>query len=170
MNFTKREILLKIRHFDLADEPETIERTLTIYPDMDYKLINSELYKICEASPEKQVLKIRNNDNFLIPISFLLENEDPYYNIDVATISCFAKTNNILLQDAYVDSVCNKVKSLESRVAQAELLLPQLEWRRQSYMEETVSGLLNKVQFLNRRFDELYPKYKARSLAQDLSP
>lgn len=80
------------------------------------------------------------------------------------------KNSNSILQDAYIDSVCNKVKSLESRIAQTELLLPQLEWRRQSYMEDTVSALLNKMQFLNRRFDELYPRYKASSLARDLSP
>lgn len=77
------------------------------------------------------------------------------------------KSANSLLQDAYVDAVCNKVKSLESRIAQAELLLPQLEWRRQAYMEDTVSGLLNKVQFLNRRFDELSPKYK---VTNEVSP
>ncbi|ERL86437.1 uncharacterized protein LOC109540816 [Dendroctonus ponderosae] len=170
MEFSKRTIPLKIRRYDLSDNPETTEKDLIVYPSMDYKAIKAELFKMCEAYPDKQVLKLRNPKNCLIPISFLVENEEPYFIVDVAAISCFGNNSNSLLQDAYVDSVCNRVKFLESRVAQAELLLPQLEWRRQSYMEDTVSGLLNKVQFLNRRFDELYPKYKAGTLVQDLSP
>ncbi|XP_066139137.1 uncharacterized protein [Euwallacea fornicatus] len=187
MDFSTRTINLKIKHFDYSGDLRTIDKTLIIYPNMDYKAINRELFNVCEASPEKQVLKIRNGQNVLIPISFLIENEEPYYVIDVATISCFSELHSInrynsvnqlflgvnttsLLQDAYVDSVCNKVKTLESRIAQTELLMPQLEWRKQSYMEDTVSALLNKVQFLNRRFDELYPKYKAGTLGRDLSP
>lgn len=67
------------------------EKSLLIYPNMDYKTITSELFKICNATPEKQVLKLRNTKNILIPVSFLVENEDPYYNIDVSTISCFGK-------------------------------------------------------------------------------
>ncbi|XP_066253754.1 uncharacterized protein [Euwallacea similis] len=169
MDFSTRTINLKIKHFDYSADPGTIDKTLVIYPNMDYKAINKELFNVCEASPEKQVLKIRNGQNVLIPVSFLVENEEPYYIIDVATISCFSVNTTSLLQDAYVDSVCNKVKTLESRIAQTELLMPQLEWRKQSYMEDTVSALLNKVQFLNRRFDELYPKYKAGTLGRDLS-
>lgn len=67
-----------------------------------------------------------------------------------------------LLQDAYVDAVKQKIRTLESRIAQSELLLPQLEWRRQAYMEDTVSALTNKVAFLNRRFDELLPQFRAK--------
>lgn len=67
------------------------EKSLLIYPNMDYKTVTSELFKICNATPEKHVLKLRNTKNILIPVSFLVENEDPYYNIDVATITCFGK-------------------------------------------------------------------------------
>lgn len=73
-----------------------------------------------------------------------------------------ANTNASLLQDAYVDAIHHKVKTIESRIAQAELLLPQLEWRRQSYMEEVVNGLSSKVSFLNRRFDELLPQFMSK--------
>ncbi|KAL1490994.1 hypothetical protein ABEB36_011657 [Hypothenemus hampei] len=168
MEFSNKMISLKIKHFDLSDDPPIINKTMTIYPSMDYKAINAELFKLCESCPDKTVLKIRNNQNQLIPISFLIENSEPFYVIDVATIICFSKNSNSLLQDAYVDSVCNKVKSLESRIAQAEMLLPQMEWRRQSYMEDTLSALLNKIQFLNRRFDELYPKYQARKSTEQI--
>ncbi|XP_030767706.1 uncharacterized protein LOC115891398 [Sitophilus oryzae] len=161
MESGKISIKLKIKRYDLSDAPETNIKTLDIFPNMDYPSITTSLFKVCEASPEKTVLKIRNEEGFLVPVSFLIEDPEPFYYIDVATISCFGQSSNSLLQDAYVDSVCNKVKSLESRIAQTELLMPQLEWRRQAYMEDTVSGLLNKVQFLNRRFDELYPQYKA---------
>lgn len=56
-----------------------------------------------------------------------------------------------------MDAVRQEVKNLESRISQTEFVLPQLEWRRQAYMEDTVNGLLSKVAFLNRRFDELAP-------------
>lgn len=68
------------------------EKSLLIYPNMDYKTVTSELFKVCNATPAKQVLKLRNTKNILIPVSFLVENEDPYYNIDVAPISCFGKS------------------------------------------------------------------------------
>lgn len=58
---------------------------------MDYKAIKAELFKMCEAYPDKQVLKLRNPNNCLIPISFLVENEEPYFIVDVAAISCFGK-------------------------------------------------------------------------------
>ncbi|KAF7268211.1 hypothetical protein GWI33_018670 [Rhynchophorus ferrugineus] len=155
----KETVSIKIRRFDLSEKPDSIDKSICItVPNTDYSTVTEALFEVCGVSPEKTVLKIRNSDEMLVPVSFLIENPMQIYYIDVANISC--KNTNSLLQDAYVDAVCNKVKSLESRIAQAELLLPQLEWRRQAYMEDTVSGLLNKVQFLNRRFDELYPKYK----------
>lgn len=67
------------------------------------------------------------------------------------------KATASLLQDAYIDSVCQKLRNMESRIVKAELLLPQLEWRRQAHMEETVNNLSSRVSFLNRRVDELLP-------------
>ncbi|XP_050313211.1 uncharacterized protein LOC126748196 [Anthonomus grandis grandis] len=174
MDFTKKEIKLKIRHFDLSEDPEPIDKILTIHSDMDYKLIEAELFKICEATPERHVLKIRNPQNCLIPISFLVEEDDPYFVIDVATISYFAgttdKNTKTPLQDAYIECVGNKIKSLESRISKAELYLPELEYKREAHMEDTVSALLNKMQFLNRRYDELHPNHKKSSLAQEVNP
>ncbi|VEN54897.1 unnamed protein product [Callosobruchus maculatus] len=85
------------------------------------------------------------------------------FYIDVTNISYVDKQSASLLQDAYIDAVKQKIRTLESRIGQSETLLPQLEWRRQAYMEDTVNGLLNKVAFLNRRFDELLPQYMAKA-------
>lgn len=63
-----------------------------------------------------------------------------------------------LLQDAYLDAIRQKIASMESRINQAELLVPQLQWRRQAHMDDTVSMLSYRVSFLNRRIDELVPE------------
>lgn len=81
------------------------------------------------------------------------------YNLNTNINITDRQTAN-LLQDAYVDAVQQKIRTLESRIAQSELLLPQLEWRRQAYMEDTLNGLLYKVGFLNRRFVELLPQFR----------
>lgn len=69
-----------------------------------------------------------------------------------------AKNNTNLLQDAYLDAIRLKIASMESRIAQAELLIPQLQWRRQAHMDDTVNTLSYRVSFLNRRIDELVPE------------
>lgn len=52
---------------------------------------------------------------------------------------------------------------MESRVTQAEKVIPQLQWQRQSHMEQTVNSLSTRVAFLNRRIDELTPpQWKAK--------
>nr|XP_023028881.1 uncharacterized protein LOC111517057 [Leptinotarsa decemlineata] len=109
-------------------------------------------------------MKIRNEKCAHIPVCFLADPSFPDENffIDITNISYVDKNSASLLQDAYVDSVRQKIRTLESRIAQSELLLPQLEWRRQAYMEETVNGLSGKVAFLNRRFDELLPQCRMK--------
>lgn len=74
-----------------------------------------------------------------------------------------AKNASTLLQDAYLDAVRKNLRSMESRVTQAELLIPQLQWRRQAHMEQTVNSMSSRVAFLNRRIDELMPpQWKAK--------
>ncbi|KAG5888523.1 hypothetical protein JTB14_009575 [Gonioctena quinquepunctata] len=161
MEFKKRVVHLKIRKYDVsAENPEVIKKSLEIAPYTDANVIKSELQRICNVNDEK-VMKIRNETGAHIPISFLADpniSEKDFF-IDITNISYVDKNSANLLQDAYVDSVRQKIRTLESRVAQSELLLPQLEWRRQAYMEETVNGLFSKVAFLNRRFDELLPQF-----------
>lgn len=57
----------------------------------------------------------------------------------------------------YLDAVRKSLSGMENRVSQAEKLIPQLQWRRQAHMEQTVSTLSSRVAFLNRRVDELTP-------------
>lgn len=165
MDSNKRIIHLKIRRYDLSDNPEIIKKTVELQ-DFDYNGMKNDLRKICGIDGDK-VMKIRNNDGVLIPISFLLDSDSSF--IDIANVSYTGKSETKLLQDAYVDAVHQKIKSLESRVTQSEFLLPQLEWRRQAYMEETISALMNKVVFLNRRFDLLLPRYKSNTEESTIS-
>lgn len=68
-----------------------------------------------------------------------------------------------LLQDVYANAVRRNLSGMENRILQAEKLIPQLQWRRQTHMEETVNTLSTRVAFLNRRVDELTPaEWKAK--------
>lgn len=161
MDLHKKIIHLKIRRFDQSDNPQIIKKSIELPDFISYKLLKTDLRRLCGISEDK-VMKIRNEDGVLIPISFLVESSNKTFLIDIANISYVSKNESKLLQDAYVDAVQQKIQILESRVTQSELLLPQLEWRRQAYMEETINALTNKVGFLNRRFDVLLPQYKSK--------
>ncbi|KAJ8921620.1 hypothetical protein NQ315_010529 [Exocentrus adspersus] len=167
MDFRRKTVHLRIRRYDLCENPNIQEKTIELSPYTDCSNLKGELQKLFGINDEK-VIKIRNNDEVLVPVSFLLESKDWYVSIshfffiDVTNISYIDKNCASLLQDAYVDAVKQKIRTLESRIAQSELLLPQLEWRRQAYMEDTVCALTNKVAFLNRRFDELLPQFTAK--------
>lgn len=159
MDIKKKVINLKIRRYDLSDSLEIIHKSIELPHFIEYNTMKTDLRKICGIEGDK-IIKIRNEDGILIPIPFLIDSNDSTFIIDVANVSYTGKNETNLLQDAYVDAVQQKIKSLESRITQSEFLLPQLEWRRQAYMEETVNALMNKVVFLNRRFDELRPQHK----------
>ncbi|XP_018574301.1 uncharacterized protein LOC108913251 [Anoplophora glabripennis] len=157
----RRTIHLNIRRYDLSENPDVLKKTIELSSYIDCNNLKGELQKLFDINDEK-VIKIRNKDGVLVPISFLLDSKDNSFFIDITKVSYIDKNCASLLQDAYVDAVKQKIRTLESRIAQSELLLPQLEWRRQAYMEDTVSALTNKVAFLNRRFDELSPQFRAK--------
>lgn len=159
MDLKKKVIHLNIRRYDISDNPEMVKKSIELPEFINYNLLKADLRKLCGLNDDK-VMKIRNEDGVLIPISFLVDSNDTTFLIDVANVNYTGKTEAKLLQDAYVDAVQQKIQILESRVTQSELLLPQLEWRRQAYMEESINALMNKVVFLNKRFDQLHPPYK----------
>lgn len=68
-----------------------------------------------------------------------------------------ATTRPTVVQDVYLNAIRKNLTGMENRVSQAEKLIPQLQWRRQTHMEQTVNSLSTKVTFLNRRIDELTP-------------
>lgn len=69
----------------------------------------------------------------------------------------FLAKTTVNLQDAYLDAVRQKLHNIESRITQAELLIPQIQLERQAHMEQTVHNMSTRVAFLNRRIDELMP-------------
>lgn len=162
MDLRKKIIEFKIRRYDQSDNPDIVKKTIELPDFLDYNTLKADLIKMCDVNEDK-VIKIRNKDEVLVPISFLIDSTDTMFIIDIANVSYGGRSETKLLQDAYVDAVQQKIRSLESRVTQSEFLLPQLEWRRQAYMEETISGLMNKVVFLNRRFDELLLQHKNKA-------
>lgn len=65
--------------------------------------------------------------------------------------------SNVNLQDAYLDAVRQKLYNIENRIAQVELMMPQVQQTRQTHMEQTVQNMSTRVAFLSRRIDELIP-------------
>ncbi|KAK9890023.1 hypothetical protein WA026_008830 [Henosepilachna vigintioctopunctata] len=152
---------LHIRRFDIHENPPVEKISITFEYSMNYNDLKEKVMLACRVVPsENKVIKLRNSDNMVIPYSMMLENEESskIYIVDVTNITRMKSDGHNLLQDAYIDSVQCKLKSMESRIEQAEMLLPQLEWKRQAYLEDRVNCLSNKVSFLNRRFDEILPQ------------
>lgn len=77
--------------------------------------------------------------------------------------------SNANLQDAYLDAVRQKLRNMETRVTQAELLVPQLQWRRQTHMEKTVHNMSTRVAFLNKRIDDLLPPQWKSKVPESIS-
>nr|XP_022903785.1 uncharacterized protein LOC111416074 [Onthophagus taurus] len=163
MSFNKVDVYIYLKRFDFSENPTAEFKRIQLNKDLEYTKLKQELENLLEIDlSEKKVIKIRNKDGVLIPLGDLQKGNDfdnPFY-VEILNIHHtvpLAKNNANLLQDAYLDAIRQKIKSMESRVSQAELLIPQLQWRRQAHMDETVNTLSNRVAFLNRRIDELTP-------------
>ncbi|XP_017768971.1 PREDICTED: uncharacterized protein LOC108557096 [Nicrophorus vespilloides] len=155
---------VKVRRFDLSDSPDFEADELELESGIEYSMLKKRMREYFGiAEDEAKVIKIRNKDYVLVPMMNLLNEDDTQspFIIDITATSLANESN--LLQDAYVDAVRQKFRNMESRISQAEVLLPQLQWRRQSHLDGTVSSLSSKVSFLNRRIDELMPsKWKSK--------
>lgn len=61
------------------------------------------------------------------------------------------------LVDTHMKIINKKIGSLLERLNEVEELSRDLEWQKQSNLEENINGLTDRVEFLNRRFDLLLP-------------
>ncbi|KAK9751310.1 hypothetical protein QE152_g5078 [Popillia japonica] len=152
---------LHVRRYDQTENPRPKYVCVELEKEVDYQTLKKEMDAYFGITKDdKKVIKIRNKDGVLIPMMEILKGNDinsPFI-IDISRIHHSTKNNVNLLQDAYLDAIRQKIASMESRINQAELLVPQLQWRRQAHMDDTVSMLSYRVSFLNRRIDELVPE------------
>ncbi|XP_044765945.1 uncharacterized protein LOC123322155 [Coccinella septempunctata] len=149
---------INIRRFDFSNNPPVEKANIECDPDISYTELKRKIMDACKLIvSEHKIIKLRNSELVLIPYSMMLENEKDTYFVDVTNVSQAHDTGMNLLQDAYINSVYCKLNNMESRIQQAEKLLPQLECIQRTHLEETVSHLSSKVLFLNRRFDEILP-------------
>ncbi|KAK5650263.1 hypothetical protein RI129_001292 [Pyrocoelia pectoralis] len=152
-------INIKIRRFDLNENPEFEVNQMDINPQLDYDGLKQHLYSYFGLNEDDdKVIKIRNHNLVLVPLTNLTEanSSDNFFVIDVAKIQDTTRST-ANLQDAYLDAVRQKIKNMESRVAKVESLMPQIQLRRQAHMEETVQNMSTRVAFLNKRIDDLTP-------------
>jgi len=150
---------LKIRRFDLIDKPTLENKQFEINPKTDYNVLKQEVRNLLGLSEsDDKVIKLRNKDLILIPLMHLLEgnSSENYFILDVSKIQ-HATKSTANLQDAYLDAVRHKLQNIENRVTQVELLIPQIQLKRQAHMEQTVHNMSTRLAFLNRRIDELMP-------------
>ncbi|XP_065157593.1 uncharacterized protein [Atheta coriaria] len=154
------KIPVYIRRYDLFEEPEEELLEFELDPNMPYAELRSEIQSYFNISPEDpKVIKVRNKDYVLVPLTDMLTQSRDHspYTIDVNKITRANESKVSMLHDAYIDAVKQKLQCMESRISQAEVLLPQLQWSRQTHLDQTVSKLSTRVSFLNRRVDELMP-------------
>ncbi|KAF5277437.1 hypothetical protein FQA39_LY06250 [Lamprigera yunnana] len=153
------KINIKVRRFDLSEKPNAESMQLEVNPQLDYTGLKQYLHDYFEISEEDdKVIKLRNNNLALVPLMNLLQSKSPNesFVIDIATIQHNTRSA-ANLQDAYLDSIRQKLKNIENRVIQAELIMPQIQLKRQAHMEQTVQNMSTRVAFLNKRIDELMP-------------
>ncbi|XP_018325405.1 uncharacterized protein LOC108737188 [Agrilus planipennis] len=154
-------VSVNVRRYDLIENPSITFAELELNETMDYNLIKGEIKKQLNISDELTI-KVRNGRNVLLPLSNLIQGSNSSngsFFLDILKIHHNVPTvkRSIHLQDAYLDAIKQKVHSVESRLAHAEQLVPQLRWHHQTRIEETVHNLSTKVSFLDRRIDELMP-------------
>lgn len=150
---------LNIRRFDLSENPLIEKTTIECQPQITYGDLKSKVMNACNLnSSEFKIIKLRNSEHIMIPYSMMFDNVEDSYFVDVTNVNQAHNPGMSFLQDTYISSVHSKLNNMESRIQQAEKVLPQLECKRHTHLEETVSNLSNKVLFLNRRFDEILPQ------------
>jgi hypothetical protein len=94
MEANKVTVRCKIRRYDNSGEnnkygelsrnisflglPEITEKTVELNTASEYNDLKREIQNICQISPEdNKVIKLRRDDEVLVPLSFLLESTDP---------------------------------------------------------------------------------------------
>ncbi|KAJ9596865.1 hypothetical protein L9F63_012121 [Diploptera punctata] len=163
---------IKVRRYDqlecISDEvSESPPLPIDLQQDSSFVSIKTQV-RMWLGLPEENevVMKLRRNDGFFITFSSLLSGstESEPFILDIArvhqTTPASARTP---FSPSYVETVRSKFKCLEKRVEHVETLIPELRTRRQASIENMLHELGSKVNFLDRRLDELLPlEWKAK--------
>ncbi|XP_046994785.1 uncharacterized protein LOC124606773 [Schistocerca americana] len=129
--------------------------------DSNFMEIKTEI-KNCLGLPQDgfEVIKLRNKDGTLITLSTLLQGNsasNPYY-LDIARIHQNTPASpRVAFSPTYIETVKNKLDSLEKRVSCVESLVPELRTHRLATIDRTMQQLSSKVNFLDKRLEELAP-------------
>ncbi|XP_044731861.1 uncharacterized protein LOC123294783 isoform X1 [Chrysoperla carnea] len=157
----EHNITLNIKRFDLNDKPETEVANLQINSDVSAEDILLEINNLLNLQENNSnVVKLRLQDNTLVPISALLDpNINSNFNVEVTRIhQNLPARNRSHLHSIYVEAVKSKIYSMNKRLSKMESLIPQVRLRREIQNERAITALSSKVAFLERRLDELTPE------------
>lgn len=64
--------MLQIIELSFIENPEIINKIISVSPNMDYDSLKNDIKRICDLTSDYKVIKIRNPDGILIPYSFLI--------------------------------------------------------------------------------------------------
>lgn len=82
------------KFYGFLDNPEIEPKTVQLNIDLDYNHLKSQLKKLCDVDEnDNKVIKIRDKDLVLIPLSNLLEGntEDNRFVVDITRVSYACK-------------------------------------------------------------------------------
>lgn len=80
----------------LSDDPVVDEKTVELYKNSDYNEIKLAIQKAINIPDmEGKVMKVRNQDNALIPPTYMLDDQGScHFIVDIAKINCSCKCNH----------------------------------------------------------------------------
>ncbi|XP_066993620.2 uncharacterized protein [Anabrus simplex] len=126
------------------------------------------------AENGNEIIKLRRSDEALITLSCLLggsSEEKPYF-LDIARIHQNSPASpRLAMSPTYIETVRSKLNNLEKRVERVESLVPEFRSQRLANIDRTLQQLGSKVNFLDKRLDELVPlEWKAHFHQSPTSP
>ncbi|XP_015597600.1 uncharacterized protein LOC107268890 [Cephus cinctus] len=166
MGMNEISIWILIRRYDClesdSDELQSSVHHFTLVPRLTFDDLKLSVF--CWIGVEddgSRVLKIRNYDNKLIPLSALLngsKQEKPFI-IDVVRVHQFCPAKKRSVPPGYIEAIKSKLGDLEKRVILAENSFPVVTSSHIQALEAEAFQLANCVSFLDRRLDELAPAH-----------
>ncbi|KAK7872605.1 hypothetical protein R5R35_001942 [Gryllus longicercus] len=161
-----------VRRYDELDEnteddlPISAPIAMKLKQNSNFNDLKSQIRSWLSLPENGIVIKLRRMDEKLITLTSLLEgsSEQNPFVMDIARIHQNSPVSpRLAYSPTYIESVRSKINCLEQRVQRVELLVPEFQSRRLATIEQTMQQLSSKVNFLDKRLDELAPvEWKAQ--------
>ncbi|XP_063241520.1 uncharacterized protein LOC134541782 [Bacillus rossius redtenbacheri] len=163
MNDVLSWVLLKREDLvDLSKEaaPVTGPVSIQLKKDMSFEDLRAEVRRwLGLPADSTNLIKLRLKDRTFVPLSYLLagNTEDEPFLMEITKVHQHALASGRPLPKVYKEAVEFKMQNLLQRIQRLEAAVPGLRSRREANIERAVAEMDSRVQFLDRRIDELAP-------------